>query len=114
MVIEPLVGIVLLIIAVPYLFFQWSLSKSRYKMGFHRTTNHRWTYYFVDKLLNNRNIPEVKLLGIAPLLIRQFKAIMVDFRDQNKQIYGRILRGSSLFAIISTMAFYGTISHAWC
>ncbi|MEM7334552.1 MAG: ABC transporter ATP-binding protein [Chloroflexota bacterium] len=109
MVIEPWVGAVLAVIAVPYLFFQWSLSKSRYKMGFHRTTNHRWTYYFIDKLLNNRNIPEVKLLGIAPLLIKQFKEIMVDFRDQNKQIYGRIFRGSSLFATISTVAFYATL-----
>lgn len=108
MVIEPLVGLVLLIIAVPYLLFQWSLSKARYKMGFHRTTNHRWTYYFVDKLTGNQNIPEVKLLGIAPLLIKQFRNIMVDFRDQNRQIYGRIFRGSSLFATISTLAFYAT------
>lgn len=108
MVIEPWVGGVLVIIAVPYLFFQWSLSKARYKMGFHRTTNHRWTYYFVDKLTSNQAIPEVKLLGIASHLIKQFRDIMVDFRDQNRQIYGRIFRGSSLFATISTLAFYAT------
>lgn len=108
MAIEPWVGVVLVIIAIPYLLFQWSLSKSRYKMGFQRTTNHRWTYYFVDQLTGNKSIPEIKILGIAPLLIKQFRDIMIDFRDQNKQIYGRIFRGSSLFAAISTLAFYGT------
>lgn len=108
MVIEPWVGLVLCIVAVPYLIFQWQLSKSRYKMGFHRTTNHRWTYYFVSRLTENQYIPEIKLLGIAPLLIQKFRQIMVTFRDQNRRIYGRIFWGSSLFAALSTLAFYAT------
>lgn len=108
MLIEPWVIVVLGIVAVPYLLFQWQLSEARYKMGFHRSTNHRWTYYFVSQLTNNQSVPEVKLLGIAPFLIRQFRKIMVDFRDENKQLYGRIFTGSSLFAGISTIAFYAT------
>lgn len=108
MAIEPLVGLVLVVVAVPYLLFQWRLAKARYAMEFQRVTKQRWTHYFVQRLTNNRWIPEIKLLGIAPYLAHQFREIMVEFRDQNKEIYGRLFAGSALFAALSSVAFYAT------
>lgn len=108
MTIEPWVGLVLIIVAIPYLLFQWRLAKARYTMAFHRVTKQRWTNYFVSRLTNNQWIPEIKLLGIAPHLVDRFREIMVEFRDQNKQIYGRLFAGSALFASLSSIAFYAT------
>jgi len=106
--IEPLVAVVLVMVAVPYLFMQWRLAKSRYQMGFQRITKQRWNAYFVNSLTNNQWVPEIKLLDLAPLLTRKYRALMEEFRDQNKQIFGRIFAGSAFFAGLSTIAFYGT------
>lgn len=110
MVIEPTVVIVLVVVAIPYLFFQWRLAKSRYTQEFYRTTKQRWTRYFVTKLTTSESVPEVKLLGIAPLLTQKFRALMAEFRDQNYKINTRIFLGSSLFAGISSAAFYLTFA----
>ncbi|RMG93453.1 MAG: ABC transporter ATP-binding protein [Chloroflexi bacterium] len=113
-VIEPLIVLVLAGVAMPYLFFQWRLSKSRYQMEFQRVTKSRWTRYFVTRLTSYQFVPEIKLLGLAPLLIRQFRDLMVEFRDQNRLIAGKIFRGSSLFAVLSSLAFYATFTRvAW-
>lgn len=108
MAIEPIIAVVLVAVALPYLFFQWQLAKARYDMGFQRVTKQRWTNYFVNQLTSHQWIPEIKLLRLSPLLARRFVALMEEFRDQNRQIYGRIFLGSSLFAILSSAAFYGT------
>ncbi|KAA3663513.1 MAG: ABC transporter ATP-binding protein [Chloroflexi bacterium] len=106
--IEPLVAVVLVIVAIPYLFMQWRLAKSRYEMNFRRVTKQRWNGYFVNSLTNHLWVPEIKLLDLAPLLTRKYRALMEEFRDQNKQIYGRIFSGSAFFASLSSIAFYGT------
>ena len=106
--IEPLIAIVLVLVAVPYLLMQWRLAKSRYQMGFQRVTKQRWNAYFVNILTNHLWVPEIKLLGLAPLLTSKYRALMEEFRDQNKEIYGRIFSGSAFFASISSIAFYGT------
>ncbi len=106
--IEPLVAVVLVTIAIPYLFMQWRLAKSRYQMGFQRVTKQRWNGYFVNSLTNHFWVPEIKLLDLAPLLTQKYRVLMEEFRDQNKQIYGRIFAGSAFFAGLSSIAFYGT------
>ncbi|MCA9925399.1 MAG: ABC transporter ATP-binding protein [Anaerolineales bacterium] len=106
--IEPLVAVVLVFVAIPFLFMQWRLAKSRYQMMFRRVTKQRWNGYFVNVLTNHHWVPEVKLLDLAPLLIRKYRALMEEFRDQNKEIYGRIFSGSAFFASLSSIAFYAT------
>jgi ATP-binding cassette, subfamily B, bacterial len=106
--IEPLVAVVLVIVAVPFLFMQWRLAKSRYEMGFRRITKQRWNAYFVNVLTNHHWVPEIKLLDLAPLLTSKYRALMEEFRDQNKGIYGRIFSGGAFFASLSSIAFYAT------
>ena len=108
--IEPLIILVLVAIALPYLFFQWRLAKSRYTMFFNRVTKRRWTRYFVTHFTNHDKVPEVKMLGLAPLLRRRANQVMVDFRDENKVIFGRIYSGGAIFSIISAVAFFFTFA----
>lgn len=108
--IEPWVIVVLVGVAVPYLLFQWQLTKSRYKLFFDRVTKWRWTNYFVARLTQHESVPEVKMLGLAPLLRQRSQQVMKDFRDENKRVYGRIYGGSSVFATISAVAFFVTFA----
>jgi ATP-binding cassette subfamily B protein len=109
-VIEPLIILVLLAIALPYIFFQWRLTKSRYMLIFNRVTKWRWTRYFVTQMTNHGSVPEVKMLGLAPLLRQRSRQVMVDFRDENRRVYWRIYRGSTVFATISAIAFFVTFA----
>ncbi|MCP4362630.1 MAG: ABC transporter ATP-binding protein [Chloroflexi bacterium] len=110
-IIEPLIIIVLILIAVPYMFFQWRLAKERYKMEFNRITKQRWTRYFVMRLTRHEWVPEVKLLRLAPLLIGKYRALMTEFRDHNQKVNRRIFWGSSLYAAIASLGFYITFAH---
>jgi ATP-binding cassette, subfamily B, bacterial len=109
-IIEPIIVLVLLIVAIPYLFFQWRLAKSRYAMEFNRVTKMRWTRYFVTRLTGQDWVAEVKLLRLAPLLTQKFRDLMSEFRDQNRLINGRIFQGSTLFAVIASVAFFLTFA----
>ncbi len=106
-VIEPLILLVLAPSAVPYLFFHWRLSRRYYLEEYYRTPNRRWTNYFVTLLTNRSSVAEIKLLGLAPFLIRQFRSLIAQFRDQDKLLHKRSLAGSSIFAVVTTIAFYG-------
>lgn len=108
--IEPLIMVVLVAIAIPYLFFQWRLAKERYELEFNRITKQRWTRYFVMRLTSHEYVPEIKLLRLAPMLIEQFRALMAEFRDHNLKVNRKILWGSSLYATIAALGFYFTFA----
>jgi ATP-binding cassette subfamily B protein len=109
--IEPVITLVLFLIGLPYLVFQWRFAKTRYLTEQSRTVKRRWTTYFISLLTGQKSVAEVKLLGLAPLLVRKFRILMENFRDQDRKLYLRSFAGSSLFVVMSTTAFYGTF--AW-
>ena len=104
--IEPWVLVVLAPSALPYLFFQWRLSRRYYLEEYHRTPKRRWTHYFVSLLTSRHSLTEIKLVGLAPFLIRQFRLLITQFRDQDRLLHRRSLAGSSIFAAVTTVAFY--------
>jgi ATP-binding cassette subfamily B protein len=104
--IEPWVLLVLAPSALPYLFFQWRLSRRYYLEEYHRTPKRRWTHYFVSLLTDRRSLTEIKLVGLAPFLIKQFRSLISQFRDQDRELHRRSLAGSSIFAAVTTIAFY--------
>ena len=57
---EPLTGIVLLPIIVPYLVSQWRLARMKYAVQYARATKRRWSRYFVGRLTSRASIPEVR------------------------------------------------------
>jgi len=107
--IEPLIILLFLPITIPYLLYQWRLSKIRYQLQHSRTTKHRWTGYFAGQLTSYNGVPEVKLLGLAPLFYQKFRALMCEFRDQDRELYLRDFFINVTFAVISITAAYAAL-----
>ncbi len=106
-VIEPFIALIIVLIGIPYLLSQWRVAKKRYMKEHSRATKHRWTDYYVSQLVNHQKVAEVKLLNLAPLFIKKFRSLMVQFRDQDRKLYLHSFTGSSVFAILLITFFYG-------
>jgi len=110
-VVEPLIIVILLPLAIPHLLFQWQSSMKYYRSHYKRATKVRWSEYFVSLLTGRESVPEVKLLGLAPLIIDRLRSIMSEFRDENRKRYLARLTGSSISAVLTTLAVYGLFAH---
>jgi ATP-binding cassette subfamily B protein len=104
--IEPLILIVIVVAAVPYMRFQWNLTRNRYELERSRATKRRWTGYFVSSLTDSNSVPEAKILNLAPMMTAKFRALMSEFRDQDHRLLLRSSRGASMFSIFATTAIY--------
>lgn len=104
--IEPLILIVIVVAAVPYMRFQWNLTRNRYELERSRATKRRWTGYFVSSLTDGNSVPEAKILNLAPMMTAKFRALMSEFRDQDHRLLLRSSRGASMFSIFATTAIY--------
>jgi len=109
-VIDPLIVLFILPVAIPYLIYQWRLSKTRFQLEHSRATKHRWTQYFVDRLTSHESVPEVTLLGLGPYFIKKFQSLMTEFRDQDRNLYIRNLLINMTFAFITTIAAYAVFT----
>jgi len=104
--IEPLVLVVIVVAALPYMRFQWHLTRNRYELERSRATKRRWTGYFVSALTDSHAIPEAKILDLAPMMTEKFRNLMTEFRDQDKRLLLRSWRGASMFSTFATSAIY--------
>ena len=104
--IEPLVLLALAPFALPYLLFHWRLSKKRYQEQYHRTPQRRWTSYFVSLLTGRQSVAEIKLLDLSPFFRDKFGSLMRQFRARDRRLYLRNFGGSSVFALVTTIAFF--------
>ncbi len=105
-VIEPLVLIVIVPAAIPYLRFQWHLTRDRYELERSRATKRRWTQYFVSGLTDSASVPEARILDLAPMMIQKFRSLMTEFRDQDHRLLLRSVRAAALFSWLATVALY--------
>ena len=104
--IEPLVLLALAPFTLPYLLFHWRLSKKRFQEEYRRTPQRRWTSYFVSLLTGRQSVAEIKLLDLSPFLRDKFGSLMRQFRARDRRLYLRNFGGSSLFALVTTIAFF--------
>ena len=105
-VIEPLVLVLAVAFAWPYLVFQWRLTRGYYRNEHHRVTKRRWTAYFVSAVTDHRSVPEVRLLNLAPYLIRRFRTLMTEFRDQDQVLHRKGFVGSTILVVLMTLGLY--------
>lgn len=103
---EPAVIVFALVVALPFLVFQWRLSRRRYLTEFNHTGKRRWSSYFLSRLTTPAHAGEVRLLGIGDLLTRRFTAAMTELRDEDRQLQLRQFAGGATFVTITTIAFY--------
>lgn len=105
-VIEPLISVVLVITTLPYLLFQWNLARRRFDIEYTRTTRRRWSNYYVQMVTNHVFVPEIKLLGLAPLFSERFRQLLVAFRDQDREIYRLYFGGVTAYAALATIGLF--------
>ncbi len=103
--IEPL-AILMVPLTLPHMLFQWYTSRRYYSSEFKRAAKRRWSEYFISLLTNRESVAEVKLLRLAPLLSTRFRALLTEFRDENRKRYLDRLTGRSISTVISTIAVY--------
>jgi ATP-binding cassette subfamily B protein len=109
--VEPLALVVLFPLAIPHFLFQWFTSMRYYQVAYKLATKRRWSQYFSSLITSRESLPEVKILGLAPLILDKFRSLMIEFRDQNRERYLYRFVGSSVFAVITTIAVYGLFAH---
>ncbi len=109
--VEPFALVVLFPLAIPHFLFQWFTSMKYYQVAYKLATKRRWSQYFSSLLTSRESIPEIKILGLAPLILDKFRSLMIEFRDQNRERYLYRFVGSSVFAVITTIAVYGLFAH---
>lgn len=105
--IEPLVLIVVPPFVLPFLIFRWRLAKLRYSEEHHRAAKRRWSGYYVQKLTTPDSVAELKILDLGPHLIEKFRGLLQEFRDRDRVLHRKNLRGSSVATVLTTGALYG-------
>ena len=110
--IEPIIFVLLLPIGVPYLYFQWLLNLRRFIEHDTRVTNRRWIGYYSGLLNSQGSVAEIKLLDLAPLLLKRVRAYLVDFRDLDRSFQRYELIGTLLYALASVVAIYIALTRA--
>ena len=107
--IEPLAGILLVPLILGYLAFEWRFAMIRYEEEVSRTTKRRWTSYFSGRVTGQQSVAEVKLLGLAPLLLQKFETLMNEFLKQDERLMQLELRANVLFSALSLVAIYAAL-----
>ncbi len=105
--IEPLVLAVVPPFAIPFAIFQWKLAAQRYEEQHLRVTKQRWTGYYSGLVTEPYSVPETRLLGLGPLLLSRYRTLMTEFRDRDRVLHKKNLVGSSIAAILVSVALYG-------
>ena len=105
-VVEPLAVLVLLALALPYLAYQWGLAGRFHELEQSRTTQRRWSGYFLSLVTGRDLVGEVRLLGLAALLRERLARILRGFIEQDRSLHRRNFVGASVFGIVSTLAVY--------
>lgn len=107
--IEPLTLLMVGLLLLPYLAYQWRLAGSRYKLEHSRTRARRWTKYLLQLSMTHDQLAEIKQLGLAPHFCDRYDRLMATINQQNRLIY-RLEWGSKLlFGTLFASAFFGLL-----
>lgn len=105
--VEPWSLPVLMPFAAVHLIYQWRVSRRYFRVVQERAGKLRRARYFASLLTDRHAIPEIRLLGLGPLLGERFQGLMREFRDQNRRRYGLRFFGASASAAVTTVLVYG-------
>jgi ATP-binding cassette subfamily B protein len=108
--IEPLILAVAVVFAAPYLGFEWRLAVRQYVLEQSRTTKRRWSGYFTALLTGRASVGEIRMLGLAPLLIEKFRVLMAEFHEQDRRLHARSFTGNVWFVVLTTAAIYAAFA----
>lgn len=104
--IEPLILLVAAPLFIPYMIFQWRLSRDIFSEHYKRAEKRRWIKYFVTMLTRPDWVAEIKLFGLSKHFVHQFSSIMDKIKEYDRHIYFRSFAGSSIFALLTLVGFF--------
>jgi ATP-binding cassette, subfamily B, bacterial len=104
--VDWLAVVVMTALVLPFAVFKWYQSKARFNTEFTRVTKRRWVRYFVKLLSERESVAEVKLLRLAPVLLKRFHELLNEFYDEDRQLHLREARGTGFFAILFAAGLY--------
>jgi ATP-binding cassette, subfamily B, bacterial len=111
-VIEPVLFLLLVPVGLPYLAFQWRLSRRQFDEIDARIEKQRWIGYHTSVLSGEDRAAEIKLLGLGPLFLERCRALMEEFRDLRAKYQRFEFLGNLAFALFSVVAIYVAMSRA--
>ena len=111
-VIEPIVFLLLLPVAIPYLAFQWRLSRRQFEEVDARADKQRRIGYYAGVLGSVEQAGELRLLGLAPLFLARCRILMEEFRALKARYDGYAFAGNLVFALLSVVAVYLALARA--
>ena len=111
-VIEPILFLLLVPVGIPYLAFQWRLTRRQFAEIDARVEKERRIGYYAGVLLGAEHAAEIKLLGLAPLLIERCRRLMAEFRDLRARYQRFEFLGNLAFALLSVVAVYLAMTRA--
>jgi ATP-binding cassette subfamily B protein len=103
---EPWILAFAFLLTVPFFWFNIRLARARYEIEAARSLKQRKTQYFLQLLTRPSQVGEIKILGIGGLLTQRFAQIMEEFREQDRKLHVRQLKGSSAFMVPIIAAFF--------
>jgi ATP-binding cassette, subfamily B, bacterial len=111
-VIEPILFLLLVPVGIPYLVFQWRLTRRQFAEIDARVEKQRRIGYYTGVLLDAEHAAEIRLLGLAPLLIDRCRWLMAEFRDLRARYQRFEFLGNLAFALLSVVAVYLAMTRA--
>lgn len=111
-VIEPVLFLLLVPVGIPYLAFQWRLSRRQFDEVDARIEKQRWIGYHTSVLSDGDRAAEIKLLGLGPLFLERCRSLMAEFRDLRAKYQRFEFLGNLAFALLSVVAIYLAMSRA--
>jgi ATP-binding cassette, subfamily B, bacterial len=111
-VIEPTLFVLLLPIGIPYLVFQWRLSRRQFAEMDSRIEKQRWIDYYTVTLGSDDQGAEIKLLKLGPLLIERCRLLLAEFCNLLRSYQRAAFLGNLTFALLSVVAVYIAMGRA--
>ena len=106
---EPIIAVVAVPCFLPYLWFQLRLGKTLFADHEGRSQSRRRIGYYVGLLTSVRYAAEVRILGIAPHLVQQFRGVMDEMAARSDRRERQTFFGGTAFAALSLVAFVAVL-----
>jgi ATP-binding cassette subfamily B protein len=104
--IKPLLILLLVPIAIPYLFWQIWVTRLTYDEAKAQLTKRRWAQYYIGQLTTASSIAEVRVLDLGAVFVDRTRAILTNFRQRNHRFHVMQLIGTLVFVVLSIVAIY--------
>jgi ATP-binding cassette subfamily B protein len=110
--IEPLLVVLLVPIALPYLLFKWRLAHRHFVEVDAQTAKRRRVTYYARLLGEPEQAAEVTLLGLGPVLLERTRVLLGELRTLLLRYLRLEILGTLAFSILTVGAVYWAMSRA--